>query len=105
MAFSVVLSALASATAPASTIMTIRQTHARGDFVDTLLQVVAMDDVVGLVAYSIAISMAISYLFGNGNAGGISTILSPIFINLSVMILGGSFALLLKIFNDPQIHR
>ena len=60
MAFSIVLSALASATVPASTIMTIRQTHARGDFVDTLLQVVAMDDVVGLVAYSIAISLEIS---------------------------------------------
>ena len=29
--------------------MTIRQTHAKGDFVDTLLQVVALDDVVGLV--------------------------------------------------------
>ena len=41
--FSIVLAALASATAPASTVMTIRQTHARGDFVDTLLQVVALD--------------------------------------------------------------
>ena len=45
--FSIVLAALASATAPASTVMTIRQTHAKGDFVDTLLQVVALDDVVG----------------------------------------------------------
>ena len=54
--FSVVLGALATATAPASTIMTIRQTGARGDFVETLLQVVALDDVVGLVLYSIAIS-------------------------------------------------
>ena len=35
--FSIVLAALASATAPASTIMTIRQTGAKGDFVDTLL--------------------------------------------------------------------
>lgn len=47
LAFSIVLSALASATAPASTMMTIRQTGAKGDFVDTLLQVVALDDVVG----------------------------------------------------------
>ena len=60
MVFSVVLAALASATAPASTMMTIRQTHAKGDFVDTLLQVVALDDVVGLVAYSIAISIALA---------------------------------------------
>ena len=50
LSFSIVLSALASATAPASTMMTIRQTGAHGDFVDTLLQVVALDDVVGLIA-------------------------------------------------------
>ena len=55
LAFSIVLAALASATAPASTMMTIRQTGAKGDFVDTLLQVVALDDVVGLVLYSVAI--------------------------------------------------
>ena len=42
--FSLVLAALAAATAPASTMMTIRQTGAMGDFVDTLLQVVALDD-------------------------------------------------------------
>ena len=41
LAFSLVLAALASATAPASTVMTIRQTGAKGDFVNTLRQVVA----------------------------------------------------------------
>ena len=59
LAFSIVLGALAAATAPASTIMTIRQTGAKGTFVDTLLQVVALDDIVGLVAYSAAISVAV----------------------------------------------
>ncbi len=44
--FSLVLGALAAATAPASTVMTIRQTGAKGDFVDTLLQVVALDGAV-----------------------------------------------------------
>ena len=43
LAFSIVLSALAATTAPASTMMTIRQTGAKGDFVDTLLQTVALD--------------------------------------------------------------
>lgn len=52
-AFSLVLAALASATAPASTMMTIRQTKAKGDFVDTLLSVVALDDVVSLIAFSL----------------------------------------------------
>ena len=67
--FSIVLSALASATAPASTMMTIRQTGARGDFVDTLLQVVALDDVVGLIEYSIAISLALAVSTGSSGLG------------------------------------
>ena len=94
MAFSIVLSALAAATAPASTIMTIRQTRAKGDFVDTLLQVVAMDDVIGLVLYSIAISIALSSLSGAG--AGFSVVGLPIFANIFVLILGGAFGFILK---------
>ena len=96
LAFSVVLAALASATAPASTMMTIRQTHAHGDFVDTLLQVVALDDVVSLVAYSVSISIALSAM-GRGGAGGFRTIVKPILINIGVLMLGGMFGLLLKL--------
>ncbi|MBR1911219.1 MAG: cation:proton antiporter [Treponema sp.] len=59
LAFSIVLASLAAATAPASTMMTIRQTGAKGDFVETLLQVVAFDDIAGLLAYSVAISIAV----------------------------------------------
>ena len=93
MVFSVVLAALASATAPASTMMTIRQTHAKGDFVDTLLQVVALDDVVGLVAYSIAISIALASMTGNFQA---QNVLRPIMMNLFAFALGGVFGLILK---------
>lgn len=96
LAFSVVLAALASATAPASTMMTIRQTGAKGEFVDTLLQVVALDDVVGLVLYSVAISVALSSLNG---AGGFTfeTLGKPILVNLAVLLLGGVFGLLMKL--------
>ena len=69
LAFSIVLSALAAATAPASTMMTIRQTGAKGDFVDTLLQVIALDDVLSLIAFSIAISVAGVFLSGGGVIG------------------------------------
>lgn len=95
LAFSVVLAALASATAPASTVMTIRQTHAKGDFVDTLLQVVALDDLVGLMAYSIAISVAVSSL--SGERFSVSGILKPLLVNLGVLLLGGLFGLLMKL--------
>ena len=99
-AFSVVLGALATATAPASTIMTIRQTGARGDFVETLLQVVALDDVVGLVLYSMAVSLASASL----TAGGfrLSGILLPIGKNLLLLAAGCGFGLLLKLFNASR---
>lgn len=94
--FSIVLAALASATAPASTVMTIRQTGAHGDFVDTLLQVVALDDVVGLIEYSVAISLALSISLGSASVGA-TGILKPIGINLGVLLLGGLFGLFLKL--------
>ena len=97
LAFSIVLAALASATAPASTVMTIRQTHAKGDFVETLLQVVALDDVVSLVAYSMAISLALASV--SGGAGHISfwVVIKPVLINMGVMLLGGVFGLFLRL--------
>ena len=94
--FSIVLSALASATAPASTMMTIRQTGARGDFVDTLLQVVALDDVVGLIEYSIAISLALAVSTGASSLG-VASVLKPIAINVGVLVLGGCFGIFLKL--------
>ena len=88
------LAALASATAPASTMMTIRQTGAKGDFVNTLLQVVALDNVVSLMAYSIAISIAVSSL--NGGQVDIHNILLPIGTTLAALVLGGAFGALLS---------
>ena len=94
LAFSIVLGALATATAPASTIMTIRQTGAKGDFVETLLQVVALDDVVGLVLYSIAISVATAVFSSSGFR--IANVLIPIGKTVLLMLLGGGFGLVLK---------
>jgi Kef-type K+ transport system membrane component KefB len=92
-AFSVILAALASATAPASTMMTIRQTKAHGDFVDTLLSVVALDDVVSLVAFSVSLSVAIASLGGNFSAGDI---LLPIVYNILLVGIGIGCGFLLK---------
>lgn len=94
LSFSIILGALAAATAPASTMMTIRQTKAKGDFVDTLLQVVALDDVVGLIAYTVAISIALSF---NSNSLNIIDIIKPIFLNIGSLIIGGLFGLIMKL--------
>lgn len=104
LSFSIVLAALASATAPASTIMTIRQTKSKGDFVDTLLQVVALDDVVSLIAYSIAISVAMAST-GSGSVS-FSVIGLPILKNLACLVIGAGLgfvlALLMKIKRDSD---
>ena len=92
--FSLVLAALAAATAPASTLMTIRQTGAKGDFVDTLLQVVALDDVVGLVAFSVAISIAMALTSGSVTASGV---VLPIVYNIGCLVLGGALGWVLKL--------
>ena len=95
--FSLVLAALASATAPASTIMTIRQTKAKGEYVNTLLQVVALDDVVSLVAYSIAISICLALSFdGSGQGLTFTSIGMPIIKNMICLIIGGLLGFVLK---------
>ena len=96
LSFSIVLSALASATAPASTMMTIRQTRAKGDFVDTLLQVVALDDVVGLVLYSMAIAVALASQAG-GSGFSFGTLVKPLLLNAGVLILGGLFGVAMRL--------
>ena len=92
---SLVLAALAAATAPTSTIMTIRQTGARGDFVDTLLQVMALDNVVSILAFSVAISVAVSAL--GGASVSVTTVAMPILRNLLCIVIGGAFGLLLRL--------
>ena len=94
-AFSLVLAALASATAPTSTVMTIRQTGARGDFVDTLLQVMALDNVVSLLSFSVAISVAVITL--GGGTLSVGTVAAPILRNILGVLIGLAFGFLLRL--------
>ena len=97
--FSIILSALAAATAPTSTAMTIRQSKARGPFVDTVLQVIALDDVLSLIAFSIALSVAGPFLSA-GDAPveiNFSDVVMPIITNIGLMIIGAFFGFFLKL--------
>lgn len=103
LAFSAVIAALASATAPASTMMTIRQTGAHGDFVNTLLQVVALDDVVGLIAYSVAVSIALALsASGTGKSFDFSNVTLPILMNIASVIIGALLGIIMKILLPPD---
>ena len=95
--FSVVLSALAAATAPTSTAMTIRQTNAKGEFVNTVLQVIALDDVFSLIAFSIALSVAGALMTDGSATLSVSTVIMPIITNIGVMIIGAFFGFFLKL--------
>ena len=94
--FALVLSVLAVVTSPASTMMTIRQTGAKGEFVDTLLQVMALDDVVGLIAYSVVISLATASLAG-GTVDLYGSFI-PFLLNIAVVLIGGFFGYLIYLF-------
>lgn len=92
--FSLMLGAIGSATAPASTIMTIRQYHAKGVFVDTLLQVVALDDVVALIAFSAAAAVTQAMTSASGVTA--SVVLTPILVNVGVIAGGALLGYLLN---------
>lgn len=95
LAFSIVVSALASATASTSTMMTIRQTRAKGDFVNTLLLVIAVDNIIALLAYSMSISVATNML--SGAKLNLEDIIYPVLTNIAVMALGYVFGVFLRL--------
>ena len=66
----IVLGAVASATAPAATLMVVRQYKAKGPLTDILLPIVALDDAVGLVLFATSFGVAKAML----STGGISLI-------------------------------
>lgn len=83
--FALILGAIATATAPASTMMTINQYKAKGEFVNVLLQVVALDDVVCLMAFSVVSAVASGHA-----AGGVSVndVVMPLVYNLLALLFG-----------------
>lgn len=98
--FSLVLAALAAATSSASTVMTIRQTRAKGDFVDTLLQLIAVDNIVALLMYSTAISVAAATI--SGEPFSVSSVVMPLVTNIGVLLLGGVFGWFMKLMIEDR---
>ena len=97
------LGAIATATAPAATLMVVRQYKAKGPVTDTLLPVVAFDDAIGLMIFSV--SLAVAKVFANGTEITLQAIvLEPLLeIVLSLAIgaaLGLILALSMKIFKS-----
>ncbi|MBE5742693.1 MAG: sodium:proton antiporter [Clostridiales bacterium] len=91
-----VLGAIASATAPAATLMVVRQYKAKGPVTDTLLPVVAIDDAVGLVLFAISFGVAKAILVGHLDI--ISILLEPIIEVVISLALGSLMGFLITFF-------
>ena len=72
----IILGAVATATAPAATLMVVRQYKAKGPVTDILLPVVALDDAVGLVVF--AVSFGVAGAINTGTIDAISMIVNPV---------------------------
>ena len=96
LALSLVLGAIASATAPAATIMVIRQYNAKGPVTETLLTVVALDDAVAIMLFGISTAIATQILGTQSSEGVsvISSILKPVYEILGSLVVGAIFGLL-----------
>lgn len=82
----IVLGAIATATAPAATLMVVRQYKAKGPLTDILLPVVALDDAVGLVIF--AISFGVAKALNSGAVSFLSIILEPLLEVVLSLALG-----------------
>lgn len=83
---SLILGSIAAAISPASTMMTIRQTRSKGDFVNTILQVIAMDNAFALILFSV--SIAVITASNSPDAFTPMIIIAPILTNLAIVVLG-----------------
>ncbi len=97
------LSAIATATAPAATLMVVRQYKARGPVTETLLPVVAFDDAIGLIVFAICFGIA-KVLAGGGEITAKTVALLPlleIVLSLAIgCVLGLIIALACKLFKS-----
>ncbi len=97
----ITLGAIAAATAPAATLMVVRQYKAKGPVTDVLLPVVALDDAVGLVVF--AVSFGIAQSMENGTANAAALIIEPLMEVVLSLGFGGIVGFLLT-FLERYFH-
>ena len=96
-----VLGAIASATAPAATLMVVRQYKANGPLTRLLMLVVAIDDAVGLVLFSVSFGVATA--LSNGHASVLAVVVEPIVEIVLSLGLGALVGWLLN-FTEQFFH-
>ncbi len=92
----ITLGAIASATAPAATLMVVKQYKAKGPLTDILLPIVALDDAVGLVLF--AVSFGIAKALISGKVDPISVIAEPLLEVILSLVLGAIMGFIFNLF-------
>lgn len=96
------LGAIATATAPAATLMVVRQYKAKGPLTNLLLPIVALDDAVGLIVFAISFGVSKTLLFGSVDL--VSILVNPLVEIVLSLLLGAVMGWLLtqleKMFNS-----
>ena len=95
MSAAIILGAVATATAPAATLMVVKQYKAKGPLTDLLLPIVALDDAVGLVVF--AISFGVAKSIDTGVVDVVSMVVNPLLEVLLSIILGAVMGTLFTI--------
>ena len=89
----ITLGAIAAATAPAATLMVVRQYKAKGELTSLLLPIVALDDAVGLIIF--AVSFGIARALISGSVSLVSVLVEPLIEIVCSLLLGAAAGFLL----------
>ena len=84
----ITLGAIAAATAPAATLMVVKQYKAKGETTSLLLPVVALDDAIGLIAFALSFGIAKSMI---GKVSVVSVLFEPILEIVLSLLVGAAF--------------
>jgi len=100
----ITLGAIATATAPAATLMVVRQYKAKGPLTNLLLPVVALDDAVGLIVFAVSFGIAKTLAVEGATIDVISVVVNPLLeIALSLLlgaVMGWILTQIEKLFNS-----
>ncbi len=94
---SIMLGAIAAATAPAQTIMVINQYRAKGKLTSMLMSVVALDDATALIGFGIASTVVTAATSSGADSHIILMILQPFYEILISFVLGAAISILMKL--------
>lgn len=94
-AFSLVLGAIAAATAPAATLMVVKQYKAKGPVTDTLLPVVALDDAAALMCFGLSVAVA-KAIQAEGEFSFVTTVGKPVIEIVGALLIGAVLGIVFR---------